>query len=141
MTAEAIRSFDRSPVPTRSALAVRAPGSKKLGRISDYVDEFDPFGGVFALFLHLLLLTVLFVLQLGAEWHPPREPLKIEVALVPELPPDLVQQAAPPPTTAVRPRDSMSLGKGDDPADTGAKKADQSGRPVVGPLSTPSENR
>src|SRR5271170_4184769 len=134
MTAQTqtIRSFDRSPVPTRSALAVRAPGSKKLGRISDYVDDFDPFGGVFALFLHLLLLTVLFVLQLGAEIHPPREPLRLEVALVPELPQEVIQQAAPPPTTAVRPRDSLSLGKGSDSADTGAKKADQAGRPMTG---------
>jgi protein TonB len=144
MTAQTqtIRSFDRSPVPTRSALAVRAPGKKKLGRISDYVDEFDPFGGVFALFLHLLLLTGLFVLQLGAERQLPREPTKIEVALVPEPPPEPIQQpAAPPPTTAVRPHDSVSLGKGDDPADTGAHKAEQSGRPLTGPLSVPSENR
>src|SRR5271163_440349 len=144
MTAQTqtIRSFDRSPVPTRSALAVRAPGKKKLGRISDYVDEFDPFGGVFALFLHLLLLTALFVLQLGAERQLPREPIKIEVSLVPEPTPEPIQQpAAPPPTTAVRPHDSVSLGKGDDPADTGAHKAEQSGRPLTGPLSVPSENR
>jgi len=144
MTAQTqtIRSFDRSPVPTRSAQPVRAPGSKKLGRISDYVDEFDPFGGVFALFLHLLLLTGLFVLQLGAAQVLPHEPLKLEVALVPEPAPEPIdQQTAPPPTTAVRPRDSVSLGKGDDPADTGAHKSEQSGRPMTGPLSVPSENR
>jgi protein TonB len=141
MTAEAIRSFDRSPVPTRSAEAVRAPGSKKLGRISDYVDDFDPFGGVFALFLHLLLLTVLFVLQLGAVVLPPPEPLKLEVALVPEQPELIQQMPAPPPTTAVRARDSVSLGKGNDPADTGAQKSEESGRPVTGALSVPSENR
>jgi protein TonB len=142
MTAETLTGFDRSPVPARSAVAVRAPGSKKLGGISDYVDDFDPFGGVFALFLHLMLLTALFVLQLGAAWHPPRQPLNMEVSLVAE-PPQALQQipAPPPPTTAVRPRDAMSLGKGDDPADTGATKSEQAGRPVAGPMSVPSENR
>jgi periplasmic protein TonB len=142
MTAQTLTGFDRSPVPTRSVVAVRAPGSNKLGGISDYVDDFDPFGGVFALFLHLLLLTALFVLQLGAEWHPPRQPLNLEVSLVAEPFPEPVQQVpAPPPATAVRQRDSVSLGKGNDPADTGAAKAEQSGRPVTGPLSVPSENR
>jgi protein TonB len=142
MIAQAIRTFDRSPVPARSAVAVRPPGSKRLGQLSDYVDEFDPFAGVFALFLLLALLTALFVLQLGGYWQPPRPPLTLEVALVPEPAPEpVIQTSAPPPTSAVRPRDSMSLGKGNDPADTGAQKAESAGRPVVAPLSVPSENR
>jgi protein TonB len=142
MTAHILRSFDQSPVPARSAVAVAAPGTKKLGGISDYVDEFDPFAGVFTLFLHLVLLSVLFVLQLGAVWHPPRQPLSMMVELVPEPVPDpAAQTPAPPPTSAVRLRDSVSLGKGNDPADTGAPEAQSSGRPVVGPLSVPSENR
>jgi protein TonB len=142
MIAETIRSFDRSPVPTRSAVAVRPAGSKKLGRISDYIDEFDPFGGVVALFLHLALLTVLFVLQLGVPWRPPPQPIPIEVSLVPEPPQPLEQPAPPPPTTAVRPRDSVSpIGKGNDAAETGDKKADKAGRPVTGPVSLPSEDR
>ncbi len=142
MIAQAIRSFDRSPVPTRSAVAVRPAGAKRLTLLSDYVDEFDPFAGVFALFLLLGLLTALFVLQLGGYWRVPTPPLTLEVRLVPEPLPDPVQQpAAPPPTTAVRPRDSVSLGKGNDPADTGVNKAQSAGRPVVAPLSVPSENR
>ena len=141
MIAQTIRSFDRSPVPTRSAVAVRPADSKRLSGISDYIDEFDPFGGVFALFLHLLLLTVLFVLQLGVPWRPPAQPIPIEVALVLE-PQAIEQQPPPPPTTAVRPRDSVSpLGKGNDAAETGEKKADKAGRPVTGPTSLPSENR
>jgi protein TonB len=142
MIAQTIRTFDRSPVPARSGVAVAAPGSKKLGGISDYVTEFDPFAGVFTLFLHLILLTVLFVLQLGIDRRPPTPPLLLAVTLVPDTTPDPVVQApAPPPTTAVRPRDSVSLGKGNDPADTGAQKAESAGRPIVGPLSVPSENR
>jgi protein TonB len=142
MIAQAIRSFDRSPVPARSAVAVRPPGAKRPGLLSDYVDEFDPFAGVFALFLLLALLTALFVLQLGGLWHVPRPPLTLEVALVPEPVPDPAPQpTAPPPTTALRARDSVSLGKGNDPADTGAAQAQSAGRPVVAPLSVPSENR
>ena len=72
-----IRSFDRSPVPARSAVAVKAPGAKMFGALSDYVDDFDPFAGVFTLFLHLVLLAALFVLQLGAEWHPAPQPLNL----------------------------------------------------------------
>jgi protein TonB len=142
MIAEAIRSFDRSPVPARSAVAVRSPGNKRPWLLSDYVDEFDPFAGVFALFLLLALLTALFVLQLGNAWHVPQPPLTLEVKLVPEPAVEPPQQTpAPPPTTAVRPRDSVSLGKGNDPSDTGEQKSQSVGRPVVGPLSVPSENR
>lgn len=142
MTAQTIHSFDRSPVPTRSAVAVRPTDSKKLGRISDYVDDFDPFGGVFALFSHLLILTVMFVLQLGLPWRPPPQPVPMEVSLVPELPQAVEQSQALPPTTAVRPHDSVApLGKGNDPSETFSKKAEASGRPVVGPMNMPSEDR
>ena len=142
MIAQTIRTFDRSPVPTRSAVAVVAPGSKQRGGLSDYITEFDPFAGVFTLFLHLVLLTVLFVLQLGIDRRPPTPPIVMAVVLVPEpMPEPVIQPPAPPPTTAVRPRDSVSLGKGNDPADTASQQAASSGRPVVGPLSVPSENR
>lgn len=137
-----IRSFDRSPVPARSAVAVAHPGAKMFAGLSDYVDDFDPFAGVFTLFLHLVLLAALFVLQLGADWKPPPAPVNLTVTLVPEPTPEPTETApAPPPTTSLRPRDSMSLGKGNDPADTGAQKTQSAGRPVVGPLSVPSENR
>jgi protein TonB len=137
-----IRSFDRSPVPARSAVAVATPGAKMFAGLSDYVDDFDPFAGVFTLFLHLVLLTALFVLQLGIAWRPPPQPPGIAVTLVPEPIPEPTQtMPAPPPTTAVRPRDSVTLGKGNDPADTGEQKTPSAGRPVIGPLSVPSENR
>ena len=137
-----IRSFDRSPVPARSAVPIKPPGAKMFGGLSDYVDDFDPFAGVFTLFLHLVLLTALFVLQLGVAWKPPPQPLNLAVTLVPEPTPEPTQtMPAPPPTTAVRPRDSVTLGKGNDPADTGDQKTPSAGRPVIGPLSVPSENR
>jgi protein TonB len=139
--AQTIRSFDRSPVPAHSAVAVKPPGAH-FGGLSDYVDDFDPFAGVFTLFLHLVLLTALFVLQLGADWRAPTPPLNLTVTLVPEPIPEPTQTAtAPPPATAVRARDSVTLGKGNDPADTGDQKTPSAGRPVIGPLSAPSENR
>ena len=142
MIAQAIRTFDRSPVPGRS-IALRSPGPKRLGLLSDYVDEFDPFAGVFALFLLLALLTALFVLQLGVNWRTPEPPLTLQVALVPEpYPEPVVKPSLPPPTTPLRARDSAALGKGsDDSIDTGKDKADTAGRPVVAPFSVPSENR
>lgn len=140
MIAQAIRSFDRSPVPGRS-IALRSPGSKRPGQLSDYVDEFDPFAGVFALFLLLGLLTGLFVLQLGIDRNPPPPPLLLQVALVPEpMPAPVITPSVPPPTTPLKQRDSVALGKGDDSIDTG-KKEQAAGRPVVAPFSVPSENR
>lgn len=137
-----IRTFDRSPVPAHSAVAVKAPGAKMFPGLSDYVDDFDPFGGVFTLFLHLVLLTALFLLQLGVDWRAPPPLVNLSVTLVPEPTPDpVITMPAPPPATAVRPRDSVTLGKGNDPADTGAQQTPAAGRPVIGPLSAPSENR
>lgn len=139
--AETLRGFDRSPVPARSAIAVRPAGSKKLGRVSDYVDDLDPFAGVFALFLLLALLTALFVLQLGAIFHPPAQPTPLTVSLVVEPAPVPEQAPAPPPASMTLQRNSFSIGKEKDPTDSGSKENEAAGRPVAGPLSTPSENR
>src|SRR5207244_933716 len=96
MIAQTIRTFDRWPVPTRSAVAVAGPGSKQRGGLSDYITEFDPFAGVFTLFLHLVLLTVLFVLQLGIDRRPPAPPIVMAVVLVPEpIPEPVILPPAP----------------------------------------------
>src|SRR5258706_15843477 len=105
MIAQTIRTFDRSPVPARSAVAVAGPGSKQRGGLSDYITEFDPFAGVFTLFLHLVLLTVLFVLQLGIDRRPPAPPVVMAVVLVPQAGPGpRLPGPGPPPTPAARPR-------------------------------------
>src|SRR5258708_16659918 len=104
MIAQTIRTFDRSPVPTRSAVAVAAPGSKRLGGISDYVTEFDPFAGVFTLFLHLVLLTVLFVLQLGVDRRAPTPPPGMAgIPVPPHGPPPGTPAPPPPPPPATPP--------------------------------------
>src|SRR5258706_13943037 len=124
MIAQTIRTFDRSPVPARSAVAVAGPGSKQRGGLSDYITEFDPFAGVFTLFLHLVLLTVLFVLQLGVDRRAPTPPLGMAVVLVPEpVPEPGIPAPAPPPPPAVRPPDSGSPGKGDAPPHTASQHA------------------